>query len=99
MLNVNQKIRTSRLSPRDRRMTPVQLVLGIVTGACIGLFLTPSGTGPAGAPLSGGGVALSASALSFLAGFGVEGVFKMLENLLVTVFGGQTQPPSPHSRP
>jgi len=26
-------------------------------------------------------------------------VFKMLENLLVTVFGGQTQPPSPHSRP
>jgi len=99
MLNVNQKIRTSRLSPRDRRMTPVQLVLGIVTGACIGLFLTPSGTVPAGAPLSGGGVALSASALSFLAGFGVEGVFKMLENLLVTVFGGQTQPPSPHSRP
>ena len=99
MLNVNQKIRTSRLSPRDRRMTPVQLVLGIVTGACIGLFLTPSGTVPAGAPLSGGGVALSASALSFLAGFGVEGVFKMLENLLVTVFGGQTQPPSPQPRP
>jgi len=99
MLNVNQKIRTSRLSPRDRRMTPVQLVLGIITGACIGLFLTPSGTGAAGAPLSGGGVALSASALSFLAGFGVEGVFKMLENLLVTVFGGQTQPLSPQSRP
>jgi len=100
MLNVNQKIRSSRLSPRDRRMTPVQLVLGVVTGACIGLFLTPSGAGAAGALLSGGSVALSASALSFLAGFGVEGVFKILENLLVTVFGGQQpQGPSPQPRP
>ena len=99
MLNVNQKIRLSRLSPRDRRMTPVQLVLGVITGACIGLFLTPSGAGAPGAPLSGGSVALSASALSFLAGFGVEGVFKMLENLLVTIFGGQTQPPAPQHRP
>jgi tRNA uridine 5-carboxymethylaminomethyl modification enzyme len=33
------------LSPRDRRMGQVQLVLGVVTGACIGLFLTPSGAG------------------------------------------------------
>jgi hypothetical protein len=34
-------------------------------------------------------VAFSASALSFLAGFGVEGVFKMVQNILVTVFGDQ----------
>jgi len=94
MMNVNQKIRSSRLSPRDRRMSQVQLVLGIITGACIGLFLTPSGVGSSTVPLSGGGVALSASALSFLAGFGVEGVFKMLQNILVTVFGDQ-----PHRSP
>jgi hypothetical protein len=94
MMNVNQKIRSSRLSPRDRRMSQVQLVLGIITGACIGLFLTPSGVGSSTAAVSGGGVALSASALSFLAGFGVEGVFKMLQNILVTVFGDQ-----PHTSP
>jgi len=87
MMNVNQKIRSSRLSPRDRRMSQVQLVLGVITGGCIGLFLTPSGAGTTATPLSGGTVAFSASALSFLAGFGVEGVFKMVQNILVTVFG------------
>jgi hypothetical protein len=94
MMNVNQKIRSSRLSPRDRRMSRVQLVLGVITGGCIGLFLTPSGAGTTATPLSGGTVAFSASALSFLAGFGVEGVFKMVQNILVTVFGD-----SPHMSP
>jgi hypothetical protein len=46
MVNLNQKVRTSRLSPRDRRMSRVQLVLGIITGACIGLFLIPSPADP-----------------------------------------------------
>jgi hypothetical protein len=94
MLNLNQKIRSARLSPRDPRMNQVQLVLGVITGACIGLFLTPSGIGASGATLSGSSVALSASALSFLAGFGVEGVFKMLQNISITAFGGQ-----PHMQP
>ena len=99
MLNVNQKIRLSLLKPRDCRMIRVQLLLGIITGACIGLFLTPSETSISGAPLSGGSVALSASALSFLAGFGVEGVFKMLENTLITVFGGQRDTAPSQLRP
>jgi hypothetical protein len=99
MMNVNQKIRLSLLKPRDCRMIRVQLLLGIITGACIGLFLTPSETSISGAPLSGGSVALSASALSFLAGFGVEGVFKMLENTLITVFGGQRDAAPSQLRP
>jgi hypothetical protein len=99
MLNVNQKIRQSLLKPRDCRMIRVQLLLGIITGACIGLFLTPSDTSSTGAPLSGGSVALSASALSFLAGFGVEGVFKMLESTLITVFGGRRDTTPAQFRP
>jgi hypothetical protein len=99
MLNVNQKIRSSLLKPRDCRMIRVQLVLGIITGACIGLFLTPSDAGTSGTPLSGGSVALSASALSFLAGFGVEGVFKMLESTFINVFGGQRNTAPPQLRP
>jgi hypothetical protein len=97
MMNLKQKIRSSRLSPRDRRMNHVQLVLGVITGACIGLFFTAAGVGSE-APLSGTSVPLSASALSFLAGFGVEGVFKKLENIMITVFGGQANTPvsQPH---
>jgi hypothetical protein len=98
MMNLKQKIRSYRLSPRDRRMNHVQLALGIITGACIGLFLTASSAGSGSAPLSGSSIPLSASALSFLAGFGVEGVFKMLENIMITVFGGQPNPPASHAR-
>ena len=94
IMNLKQKIRSSRLSPRDRRMNHVQLVLGVITGACIGLFLTASGAGTSDTALSGTSVPLSASALSFLAGFGVEGVFKKLENIMITVFGGQQNAPT-----
>jgi hypothetical protein len=89
MMNVNRKIQQSQLSPREFRMIRLKLVLSVITGACIGLFLTPSGSGASGAPRSGTTVALSASALSFLAGFGMEGVMKMLENILITAFGGR----------
>jgi hypothetical protein len=94
IMNLKQKIRSSRLSPRERRMNHVQLVLGVITGACIGLFLTASGAGTSDTALSGTSVPLSASALSFLAGFGVEGVFKKLENIMITVFGGQQSAPA-----
>ena len=94
IMNLKQKIRSSRLSPRERRMNHVQLVLGVITGACIGLFLTASGAGTSDTALSGTSVPLSASALSFLAGFGVEGVFKKLENIMITVFGGQQNAPT-----
>ena len=98
MMNLKQKIRSYRLSPRDRRLNHVQLAFGVITGACIGLFLTGSSAGSASAPLSGSSIPLSASALSFLAGFGVEGVFKMLENIMITVFGGQpNSPTAPHA--
>ncbi len=102
VLGIQNKLRDSQLAPREKRMSQVQLVLGIIVGACIGLFMSPSspdgGTaaaGAGGAVTAGGSVALSASALSFLAGFGVESVFKMLQNMLQAMFGGQaTSPPT-----
>jgi hypothetical protein len=106
VLGIQNKLRESRLAPREKRMSQVQLVLGIIVGACIGLFMSPSSpdgvaatAGAGGAVTAGGSVALSASALSFLAGFGVESVFKMLQNLLQTMFGGQTTAQSPPPRP
>ncbi len=100
VLGIQNKLRHSCLAPREKRMSQVQLVLGIIVGACIGLFMSPSSpdggsaataaaAGAGGAVTAGGSVALSASALSFLAGFGVESVFRMLQNMLQAMFGGQ----------
>jgi hypothetical protein len=96
VLNIQNKLRESRLAPREKRMSQVQLVLGIIVGACIGLFMSPAApdaastaAGAGGAVTGGSSVALSASALSFLAGFGVEAVFRKLQNMLTVMFGAE----------
>ena len=83
---ISAKIRASVLAPRDLMLGGVQLVLGAVIGGCIGLFITPAGASAQGAPSLLGSVQLSASALCFIAGFGVEGVFVALESLVHRVF-------------
>jgi hypothetical protein len=84
--NIWGKMRDSLLSPRDLTLSLGQLALGAVIGACIGLFVTPSGVGSQGAVGLTGAVTLTPSALSFIAGFGVEGVFVALESLIKRVF-------------
>lgn len=83
---MSARIRESLLSPRHLQLTFVQLTLGALIGGCIGLFVTPSGAPSSGAPGLLGSVPLSASALCFLAGFGVDGVFQALEGLMQRVF-------------
>ena len=80
--NISRKITASTLSPRDLNLSILQLGLGAVTGACIGLFIVAPGKE---APLIGP-VTLSGSAISFIAGFGVEAVFQALETLIGRVF-------------
>lgn len=85
--NLWAKLRESMLMPRDYTLALGQLALGATIGACIGLFVNPSGSSPgAGAALATSWT-LSASALSFIAGFGVEGVFLALEAFVRRVFG------------
>lgn len=81
---LSRKIKASLLSPRDVQLTFQQLALGAVVGACISLFVTP-GAGNGETSLLGP-VALSTSAVSFVAGFGVESVFKALEALISRIF-------------
>jgi hypothetical protein len=82
-----RRMRDSLLMPRDLRLAISQLALGAVIGACIGLFIAPgAGSAQEGAALFNGPVVLSASALSFIAGFGVEGVFQALESLIRRLF-------------
>jgi hypothetical protein len=85
--SISRRIRRSTLSPRDLSLALQQLALGAVVGACIGLFVDGGENGLLGP------VTLSGSALSFVAGFGVEQVFAALENLLSRIFN-----PSPPSQ-
>ncbi|MDB5671350.1 MAG: hypothetical protein JWO25_2309, partial [Alphaproteobacteria bacterium] len=83
--NLSFRMRDSLLEPRDLTLSWVRLALGAVIGGCVGLFVVPSGPeGQANGLL--GTVHLSAAALCFIAGFGVEGVFQALESLLARVF-------------
>jgi hypothetical protein len=57
-----------------------------VIGASIGLFITPASSQVVGANPFIAATTLTASALSFIAGFGVEGVFVALESLIKRLF-------------
>jgi hypothetical protein len=90
-----ERMRESTLSPRDSTLALLQLALGGAIGACIALFINPSGPAPAEEHGLLGSWALSGSALSFIAGFGVEGVFRALEAFVHRVFGVQEPQPKP----
>lgn len=82
----NRRLAERLLTTRDRRAAHIRVMLGVLTGACIGLFFNSS-AGPAQATgLGGAAVTLSASAIAFLAGYGVEVVFRTLDTLLSHVF-------------
>ncbi|QAY78263.1 hypothetical protein [Sphingosinicella sp. BN140058] len=84
--SLSRKMKGSLLSPRDRQLSLQQLALGAVLGACIGLFIAgPNDEGGTDLALLGP-VALSSSAISFVAGFGVEAVFNALEALIGRIF-------------
>lgn len=83
--SLSRKIKGSLLAPRDLQLTMQQLVLGAVIGACISLFIGRPETENGGAALLMP-VALSPSAIAFVAGFGVEGVFQALEALIARIF-------------
>jgi hypothetical protein len=90
ILDFYSKIRDSRLDPRDYRLSVIRLVLGLVTGSCIGLFYSATAPTEASPTESvAAALSLSASGIAFLAGYGVEGVFNMLEQLVSRVFVAQ----------
>lgn len=89
---LSKRMRNSLLTPRDLSLALQQLALGAVVGACIGLFVagpTSQGSGQTGLL---GPVSLSASGLSFVAGFGVDAVFSALETLIARLFNLSPSP-------
>ena len=89
---LSKRMRLSLLTPRDLTLSLQQLALGAVIGACIGLFVAdPAVPGRDGAALLGP-VQLSGSALSFIAGFGVDAVFSALEAMIARLFNTAPAP-------
>ena len=80
------KVAANVLRPMDRRLAVASIPLGIVAGMTVGLILAPSGSPVQGVTNVAGSVTLSASALAFLAGYGAELFFVMIDELLKRVF-------------
>ena len=87
---LSRRMRLSLLTPRDLTLSLQQLALGAVVGACIGLFVATPESSSGGTLL--GSVKLSGSALSFVAGFGVDAVFSALEALIARLFATAPAP-------
>jgi len=81
----HNKLGSFLLTPRDRSANEIRWVLGALIGSSIGLVYSSSAVAQASGIL-GAAATLSTSALAFLAGYGVEGVFKALDTLIVHVF-------------
>lgn len=91
IMDYYNKVRISVLHPRDRFLAPVRLALGLVVGACVGLLFSAYGPLPQSSAVPSASalvssLTLTASGVAFLAGFGVETVFSMLETLITRVF-------------
>jgi hypothetical protein len=94
----NSRLAGRLLTSRESRASRIRLMLGAVSGACIGLFFNNSAGAAQVTGIGGAAVTLSASAIAFLAGYGVEAVFKTLDALLNHVFV-LNQQDKPHPLP
>ena len=83
---VQGKIRDALLMPRDRMYIIMQLWLGVVMGATVGLFNLDTSGGAAGLTA---GRTIAPTALSFIAGLGVDSVFSWVEGLVRALFGNR----------
>ncbi len=93
------KLRTNTLGPRDFPLMVLRLVIGLVVAACVSLLVSSSATSGAAVPGSASGLpatgtlvaslTLSASGITFLAGFGAEAVVILLQSLVAHLFATQ----------
>ncbi|HEX4504122.1 MAG TPA: hypothetical protein VH722_00215 [Alphaproteobacteria bacterium] len=83
---ITWKVRESTLSPRDHRLFFATIPLGVVAGLAVGLIFSSPGTYTqtvTGLPQA---ITLSAAAFAFLAGYGADSFFVMIDNLLKRIF-------------
>jgi hypothetical protein len=89
--DISNRITGSILSPRDETLAIMRIILGAIAGLAVGLFFTPASV--AAQISSGAGVlTLSASGIAFLAGYGADGFFRMIDAMITRVFSLDPKP-------
>ena len=83
--DIREKIGESVLAPRDRMLALINLPMGFIAGLAVGLFFAPSPT-QAAIQAAAIPVALTSSGVGFLAGYGAESFFTLLDAVLKRVF-------------
>jgi hypothetical protein len=78
--SIQAKVRESVLSPRDFFLTFLILPIGMVAGIAVGLSFGDKGTAENGTTV------LTAGAIAFLAGYGSEAFFSMVDTMLKATF-------------
>lgn len=87
-------VRANTLRPIHEALAYLRVILGIVVAACVSLFITSYASPPIQTAAGGSfgpnslvnSLSLSASGVTFLAGFGAEAVFTLLQQLVDRVF-------------
>jgi hypothetical protein len=89
--DISNRITGSILSPRDETLAIIRIILGAIAGLAVGLFFTPSAV--AAQISAGSGVlTLSASGIAFLAGYGADGFFRMIDAMITRIFSLDQKP-------
>lgn len=93
---IHEKMRDCVLRPQDRILTIMRLPLSLMAGVAVGLFFDPS-TVAVRMTTGLGALSLSASGIGFLAGYGAESFFSMLDKAINRIFAFRTadRPASP----
>jgi hypothetical protein len=89
--DISNRITGSILSPRDETLAIIRIILGAIAGLAVGLFFTPASVA---AQISAGSgvVTLSASGIAFLAGYGADGFFRMIDAMITRIFSLDQKP-------
>jgi hypothetical protein len=82
----HKRLAGSLLTPRDLYANLARIALGSVIGVCVGSFFTGSAAASQAQGVLALSVSLPAVPLAFLAGYGVEAAFRLLDGLLLLVF-------------
>ncbi len=90
---IDNRLSNWTLEPHDGRHAVARVALAAVLGGLVGVIWT------SGENVTLGGFTLSLAAAAFFIGFSVEGVFRVIENLINNVTGSIAQPPPPAPRP
>jgi hypothetical protein len=89
--DISNRITGSILSPRDETLAIIRIILGAIAGLAVGLFFKPASV--AAQISAGAGVlTLSASGIAFLAGYGADGFFRMMDAMIVRIFSLDQKP-------